>query len=40
VCGRFSEAWVGYCEGCEQWDTYRSGAELQSTTSTAGATQR
>ena len=28
VCGRFSEAWTGYCEGCEQWDTYRSGAEL------------
>jgi lipopolysaccharide biosynthesis regulator YciM/uncharacterized integral membrane protein len=28
VCGRFSEVWVGYCEGCERWDTYRSGAEL------------
>jgi tetratricopeptide (TPR) repeat protein len=28
VCGRFSEAWVGYCEGCERWDTYRSGAEI------------
>jgi tetratricopeptide (TPR) repeat protein len=27
VCGRFSEAWVGYCEGCERWDTYRSGPE-------------
>lgn len=27
ACGRFSEAWVGYCEGCERWDTYRSGAE-------------
>lgn len=28
VCGRFSEAWVGYCDGCERWDTYRSGSEL------------
>lgn len=28
VCGRFSEMWLGYCEGCDGWDTYRSGAEL------------
>jgi tetratricopeptide (TPR) repeat protein len=28
VCGRFSEGWSGYCEGCERWDTYRSGSEL------------
>ena len=27
VCGRFSEIWSGYCEGCERWDTYRSGSE-------------
>jgi tetratricopeptide (TPR) repeat protein len=27
VCGRLNEAWSGYCEGCERWDTYRSGAE-------------
>jgi lipopolysaccharide biosynthesis regulator YciM/uncharacterized integral membrane protein len=27
VCGRVSEAWTGYCPGCEQWDTYRSGSE-------------
>jgi tetratricopeptide (TPR) repeat protein len=26
-CGRISEAWTGYCPGCERWDTYRSGAE-------------
>lgn len=28
VCGRLSEAWSGFCEGCERWDTYRSGSEL------------
>lgn len=28
VCGRFSEAWIGYCEGCESWDSYRSWAEI------------
>jgi tetratricopeptide (TPR) repeat protein len=28
ICGRLSEAWAGYCEGCERWDTYRSGTEL------------
>jgi lipopolysaccharide biosynthesis regulator YciM len=27
VCGRTSEAWTGYCAGCERWDTYRSGTE-------------
>jgi lipopolysaccharide biosynthesis regulator YciM len=27
VCGRISEAWTGYCVGCERWDTYRSGSE-------------
>jgi lipopolysaccharide biosynthesis regulator YciM len=27
VCGRHSEQWTGYCDGCERWDTYRSGAE-------------
>jgi lipopolysaccharide biosynthesis regulator YciM len=27
VCGRVSDAWTGYCLGCERWDTYRSGAE-------------
>jgi lipopolysaccharide biosynthesis regulator YciM/uncharacterized integral membrane protein len=25
VCGRASEAWVGYCGGCGRWDTYRAG---------------
>ncbi|MBX3026732.1 tetratricopeptide repeat protein [bacterium] len=25
VCGRSSEAWVGYCGGCGRWDTYRAG---------------
>jgi len=28
VCGRVSDAWVGYCPGCERWDTVRSGTEL------------
>lgn len=28
VCGRVSEMWLGYCDGCERWDTYRSGSEL------------
>jgi lipopolysaccharide biosynthesis regulator YciM/uncharacterized integral membrane protein len=28
VCGRVSEAWTGYCAGCERWDTYRSAAEM------------
>ena len=23
-----ARAWAGYCEGCERWDTYRSGSEL------------
>jgi tetratricopeptide (TPR) repeat protein len=27
VCGRVSEAWTGYCPGCERWDTYRAGEE-------------
>lgn len=27
VCGQLREAWAGYCDGCEQWDTYRSGGE-------------
>ena len=25
ACGHPSEAWVGYCEGCGRWDTYRAG---------------
>lgn len=28
VCGKFREGWIGYCDGCERWDTYRSGSEL------------
>jgi lipopolysaccharide biosynthesis regulator YciM len=32
ACGRFSETWAGYCEGCEQWDTYRSGVEAGAST--------
>ncbi|MDX2167322.1 MAG: tetratricopeptide repeat protein [Deltaproteobacteria bacterium] len=26
-CGRFSEAWTGYCAGCGRWDTYRAAVE-------------
>jgi lipopolysaccharide biosynthesis regulator YciM/uncharacterized integral membrane protein len=26
-CGRFSEAWIGYCAGCGRWDTYRAAVE-------------
>lgn len=28
VCHKTVEAWSGYCEGCERWDTYRSTTEL------------
>lgn len=28
VCRKTVEAWSGYCDGCERWDTYRSTAEL------------
>ncbi len=28
VCGKFREGWIGYCDGCERWDTYRSGTEI------------
>jgi lipopolysaccharide biosynthesis regulator YciM len=27
ACGRVSAAWSGFCDGCERWDTYRSGTE-------------
>jgi lipopolysaccharide biosynthesis regulator YciM len=40
ACGRLSETWAGYCEGCEQWDTYRSGAELSGAHHTADGVQR
>jgi len=36
-CGRHSEAWTGYCDGCERWDTYRSGSELSEAPAPAGA---
>ena len=27
VCGHLRESWVGYCEACDHWDTYRPVAE-------------
>ncbi len=27
VCGRSRASWVGHCEGCDRWDTYRPATE-------------